>query len=86
MAERRKTTMYVDADLLRAMKVAAAREDKPEYLVVEDALRKHLGFDLLERILARASLSEEAAMEVAIEATRSARKEIARERRRGSAR
>lgn len=50
--------MHLDEDLLRAMKVAAAREDKTEYQVVEVALRKHLGWDVLERIRAVRTLQK----------------------------
>lgn len=47
---RKKTTVYIEEDLLRAAKVLAARTDKKEYEVFEDALKTHLGFDVLERI------------------------------------
>lgn len=65
METRRKTTVSLDADLLRAVKIAAAREDKAEYQVIEDALRAHLGFDVVGRIRARAALSEDDAMRLA---------------------
>lgn len=47
---RRKTTVYIDEDLLTAAKVAAARSHKHEYEVFEDALRRHLG---LQEVVAR---------------------------------
>ena len=72
--ERRKTTIYLDPELLRATKVAAAREDKPEYAVVEEALRKHLGFEVIERIQQRANLSEDEAMKLAYEEVRAYRR------------
>jgi hypothetical protein len=50
---RRKTTVYIDDALLRAAKVAAARSEKHEYEVFEDALREHLGLaGVVERIWA----------------------------------
>lgn len=74
MTERRKTTMAIDAELVRAMKIAAAREDKAEYQIVEDALRRHLGFDLLERIQDRAGMTEDDAMRLANEEAHAARR------------
>lgn len=41
---RKKTTVYIDEELLRAAKVAAARSGKREYEVFEEALQRHLGF------------------------------------------
>ncbi len=50
---RKKTTVYIDDELLRAAKVAAARSGKREYEVFEDALRQHLGLaGVIERIWA----------------------------------
>lgn len=62
---RAKTTIYMDPELLRAAKVAAARSGKKEYEVFEEALRAHLGFGLLERAWRRADLEEEEALELA---------------------
>jgi hypothetical protein len=53
---RRKTTVYLEDDLLRATKVAAARAGKRDYQVVEEALRAYLGLELLERVGARSEL------------------------------
>jgi hypothetical protein len=62
---KRKTTVYLEDDLLRATKVAAARTGKRDYQVVEEALRAYLGLDLLERIGARSKLSEDEAVDLA---------------------
>jgi Arc/MetJ family transcription regulator len=40
---RRKTTIYIEDDLLRAIKIAAERAGKRDYQVVEEALRAYLG-------------------------------------------
>lgn len=80
MAERRKTTMYLDADLLRATKIAAAREDKAEYLIIEEALREHLGRGMLNRIQVRAGLTEDEATRLAVEETRATRRAMHKER------
>jgi hypothetical protein len=49
-ATKRKVTLYVDEDVLRAARVRAARTDKRDSEVVEDALRSYLGFDAAERV------------------------------------
>ena len=45
-----KTTIYVDADLLRGARVYAARNDLKDSEVFELALRRILGRDVLEEI------------------------------------
>lgn len=50
---RKKTTVYIDEDLLRAAKMAAARTGRREYEVFETALREHLSLaGTVERIWA----------------------------------
>jgi hypothetical protein len=72
---KRKVTLYVDQDVLRAARVRAARTDKRDSEVVEDALRAYLGFDVLERVWARSNLNEDEAMRLAVDETRAARRE-----------
>jgi len=62
---RRKTTVYLDEELLRAAKVAAARAGKRDYQVLEEALRAYLGLELLERVGARSKLKEDQALDLA---------------------
>jgi hypothetical protein len=62
---RRKTTIYVEDDLLRATKIAAARSGKRDYQVIEAALRAYLGLELLERVGARSKLTEDEALDLA---------------------
>ncbi|MGQ0631624.1 MAG: CopG family transcriptional regulator [Sporichthyaceae bacterium] len=82
---RRKTTVYLDADLLVATKVLAATGGLSESQVVEDALRAYvragrmdaarvkLG-DLMDRIATRGDQpSDDEAMTLAVEETRSVR-------------
>ena len=64
---KRKTTIYLDHEILRAARVAAARRGKRDSQVVEEALRAYLGFDLLERVGARSGLSEAEAVALANE-------------------
>lgn len=70
---RKKVTLYLDEDVLRAARVQAARTDKRDSEVVEDALRAYLGFDVLERVWARSNLSEDEAMALAVAETHAAR-------------
>ncbi len=63
-----RTTLTVDDGVLRAVKIAAARAGKGDSQVIEDALRRDLGLDLLERLWARNDMSEETAMALAVEA------------------
>jgi hypothetical protein len=62
---RRKTTVYLDDELLRAAKIAAARSGKRDYQVFEEALRAYLGLELLERVGARSDLTEDQALDLA---------------------
>lgn len=65
---RRKTTIYVDEDLLRGAKILAARSGKKDYEVMEDALRNHLGVEMLDTVRSRSDLTEDQALELAYEA------------------
>lgn len=81
---RRKTTVYLDADVLTATKVLAAARERSESQVVEDALRAYLKTSdvevaradlraLMDRLARRGDLDDEAAMAVAVEQVRSVR-------------
>ena len=49
MNMKRKTTIYIDDRILRALKIAAARTRQHDCDVVEQALRAYLGMELLQR-------------------------------------
>ena len=49
------------------MRVAAARSGKRDSDVVEEALRRYLGFALLDQVWARSDLTEEEALQLAYE-------------------
>ena len=51
----------------------AARTGKGESAIIEDAVRRDLGLDLLDRLWARNDLTEDEAMELALEAQDAAR-------------
>jgi hypothetical protein len=75
MATKKKVTLYVDENVMRAARVRAARTDKRDSDVVEDALRAYLGFDVLANVWARSDLGEDEAMRLAVEETHAARAE-----------
>lgn len=69
-----RTTLTVDAEVLRAVKVRAARTGKGDSQVIEEALRRDLGLDLLDRLWARTQLSEADATVLAVEAQHAVRR------------
>lgn len=74
-ATKKKVTFYVDESVLRAARVHAARSDKRDSEVVEDALRAYLGFDVVDRVWTRSDLSEDDAMRLALTETQALRNE-----------
>ena len=68
-----RTTLTIDEQVLRAVKVRAARTGKGDSEVIEEALRRELGFDLLERLWQRDDIGEEDALELAVEAQHATR-------------
>jgi hypothetical protein len=73
-----RTTLTIDEAVLRAVKVRAARTGKGESAVIEEAIRRDLGLDLMERLWVRNDMAEDEAMELAIEAQQKARREAKR--------
>ena len=73
-----RTTLTIDEAVLRAVKVRAARTGKGESAVIEEAVRRDLGLDLMERLWARNDMAEDEAMGLAIEAQQKARREAKR--------
>lgn len=69
-----RTTLTIDEEVLRAVKVRAARTGKGESQVIEEAVRRDLGLDLMERLWARNDMSEDEAMSLALEAQQAARR------------
>jgi len=68
------TTLTIDEDVLRAVKLRAARTGKGDGDVIEEALRRDLGLDLLDRLWARNDLGEGEAVELAVEAQHATRR------------
>lgn len=50
---KKKTTLYVDEEVLRAARVYAARRDLRDSEVIEAALRRFLGLELFDSVWAR---------------------------------
>jgi hypothetical protein len=75
MSTKKKVTLYVDEDVMRATRVRAARTDKRDSDVVEEALRAYLGLDVLASVWARSDLDEDEAMRLAVEETHAVRAE-----------
>jgi hypothetical protein len=73
-----RTTLTIDEEVLRAVKVRAARTGKGESEVIEEAVRRDLGLDLMERLWARNKITEEEAMKLAVEEQRAFRNETKR--------
>ena len=69
-----RTTLTVDAEVLRAVKIRGARTGKGDSEVIEEALRRDFGLDLLDRLWRRNDLTEAQAIEVAVEAQHSTRR------------
>jgi metal-responsive CopG/Arc/MetJ family transcriptional regulator len=63
-----RTTLTIDEDLLRSVKIRGARSGKDDSEVIEEALRRELGFDLLERLWQRDDPGEDEALALAVEA------------------
>lgn len=63
-----RTTVTIDADVMRRVKIRAAREGVADSAVIEASLRRELGMDLFERLWERNDLPDDEAMKLALEA------------------
>ncbi len=68
-----RTTLTVDSEVLRAVRVRAARTGKGDSEVIEEALRRDLGLELLDRLWAANRLPEEDALALGVEAQHATR-------------
>lgn len=69
-----RTTISLDEQVLRALRVRAARDGRADSEVIEEALRRELGFDLLDRLWARNDMDEDEAHALAVEALQATRR------------
>jgi plasmid stability protein len=63
-----RTTVTLDDEVLRAVKIRAARLGRGDSEVIEASLRRDLGLDVLERLWSKNNLSEDDAIALAAEA------------------
>ncbi len=68
-----RTTVTLDTEVLKWVKVRAARMGKGDSEVIEDSLRRDLGFELLERLWSDNEMPEDQALKLAVEAQHSTR-------------
>jgi hypothetical protein len=69
-----RTTITLDERVLRAVRVKATRSGRRASEVIEEALRRDLGLDLLDRAWRTADLDEDDALGVAVRAQHEARR------------
>ena len=69
-----RTTVTLDERTLRAVRIKAARSGRRDSDVIEEALRRDLGLDLLERVWESADLEEGEALDLAVEAQHKTRR------------
>ena len=69
-----RTTVTLSDEVLRWVKVRAARQGKGDSEVIEESLRRDLGLELLDRLWQKNDLTESEAMRLALEAQGSARR------------
>ena len=69
-----RTTLTIDQEVLRWVKVRAARTGKGDSEVIEEALRRDLGLDLLERLWEKNQMPEKEAAALAVEAQHATRR------------
>lgn len=71
-----RTTVTLDEDVFRAVKIKAARTGKRDSQVIEDSLRRDLGLDDLAEIWAKVTpVPEDEGLKLAGEELRAMRKE-----------
>lgn len=70
---KQRTTVTLDERVLRAVRVKAARTGRRDSDVIEEALRRDLGLELLEKIWETADMDEDEALALAVEEQHEAR-------------
>ncbi len=68
-----RTTLTIDGDVLKWVKIRAARTGASDSAVIEESLRRDLKLDVLDELWANASMSEAKASELAVEAQHATR-------------
>lgn len=68
-----RTTLTLDEEVMRLVKVRAARQGKGDSEVIEESLRRDLGLEMLDRLWSKDRLTDAQAMQLALEAQHSTR-------------
>lgn len=68
-----RTTLTIDEDVLKWVKIRAARTGVSDSAVIEDSLRRDLKLDVLDDLWANATMPETKASELAVEAQHATR-------------
>lgn len=68
-----RTTLTIDEDVLRAVKIRAARTGRRDSELIEESLRRDLGLGVIEDIWSHNDMDEDDAMALALEAQETAR-------------
>jgi metal-responsive CopG/Arc/MetJ family transcriptional regulator len=76
MVSKVRTTVTLDEHVLKAVKVKAARMGKGDSELIEEALRRDLGLDVLDRLWIVNDMTEEEATSLAVEAQHETRKNL----------
>ena len=69
-----KTTLMLDEEVLRAVTLRAARTGRGDSEILDDALRRYLGLDVLEQVWSRSDMGPDEAMDLALEAQHAMRR------------
>ncbi|MBF6619733.1 MAG: ribbon-helix-helix protein, CopG family [Patulibacter sp.] len=75
MSKKVRTTLTIDEDVLRAVKIRAARSGRGDSDLIEESLRRDLGLNVLDEIWAHQEMGEDEAMDLALEAQAAVRRE-----------
>jgi len=65
--------LTLDEEVMRLVKVRAARQGKGDSEVIENSLRRDLGLELLERLWSKNQMPEDQALQLSVEAQHSTR-------------
>jgi hypothetical protein len=69
-----RTTVTLDEEVMRLVKIRAVRQRKGDSEVIEESLRRDLGLDTLEKLWSKNQLNEDQALRLGVEAQHSTRK------------
>ena len=68
-----RTTLTIDERVLRAVRLQAARTGRGDSAVIEDALRREFGLDLLQGLWQHNQVPEQESIALAVEAKHATR-------------